>query len=87
VTVFSNANGNFAFATANCPAGKIAVGGGARVSGLVTSGGADGTGPHLNASSPTMSGAAATGWEASALASAAYNNQFGVSAYVICVNQ
>jgi hypothetical protein len=69
---------------ANCPAGKIAVGGGGRIVGLINTLAADGTGPHLTASNPI---GGATGWEATAISSAAYNNQFGLSTFAICVNQ
>jgi len=84
----SSNGGNLASGQANCPAGKIAVGGGAFVSGLINSPGpADGTGPHLTASAPTVNGAVATGWVGTAVSSAAYNGQFNLSMYAICVNQ
>src|SRR5262249_48921868 len=66
-----------------CPSGKVAVGGGASVSGLIntTNNGQDGLGPDLIASDiDTVN----NGWAASAFAAASYAGQFDLPIHVGC---
>jgi hypothetical protein len=70
--------------SANCPSGKIVLGGGVSTFGTINNGGsADGTGPHVFQSNPNGQ----TGWSAAVIASQAYVGQFGISVYAVCVNQ
>ncbi|HXK13713.1 MAG TPA: hypothetical protein VNH45_04185 [Gaiellaceae bacterium] len=70
--------------SANCPSGKIVLGGGVSTFGTINSGGsADGTGPHVFQSNPNGQ----TGWAAAVIASQAYVGLFGIEVYAVCVNQ
>jgi FlaG/FlaF family flagellin (archaellin) len=66
---------------ADCPDGKVPVGGGATASGIINMPSADGTGPHMYDSH--VSGG---GWFAGFLASAAYAGHYGIIVYVVCVD-
>jgi hypothetical protein len=83
VTNFSvHAAGQGASGEALCPTGKLAIGGGATVTGLENSGDHDGLGPHLYASDiDTLN----NGWIAAAFAEASYANSFGLKIDVVCV--
>jgi hypothetical protein len=84
VTTSVPANGTaLVTGNANCPSGKIVLGGGVGVFGTINNLTADGTGPHVFQSGPTGQ----TGWSGGAISSQAYAGQFGMSVYAICVNQ
>ena len=66
-----------------CPSGKVALGGGASVSGLInnSNNGQDGLGPDLIASDiDTVN----NGWAAAAFAAASYAGQFDLTIHVVC---
>jgi hypothetical protein len=69
--------------SANCPSGKIVLGGGVSVFGTINNLTGDGTGPHVFQSSPNGQ----TSWSAAVIASQVYAGQFGISVYAVCVNQ
>jgi len=84
VTTSVPANGTaLVTGNANCPSGKIVLGGGVSVFGTINNLTADGTGPHVFQSGPTGQ----TSWSGGAISSQAYAGQFGMSVYAICVNQ
>jgi hypothetical protein len=84
VTTTITAGGTTLVGTATCPSGKVAVGGGARIGGVVNIAGpgTDGTGPHLTASD--IDSPPNNSWTAIALSSAAYSGLFSLNVHVIC---
>jgi hypothetical protein len=67
--------------SADCPSGKVVLGGGVGVGGLINNLTADGTGPHVYQSNPNGQ----TGWSAGVISSQAYAGQFSISIYAVCV--
>jgi hypothetical protein len=68
---------------AYCPNGKVPVGGGANIGGLIndTNNGQDGLGPHLFKSDIDTFG---NGWVAGAIGATSYAKQFDLAIHVIC---
>lgn len=81
VTTQVNPSGTLLGGEADCPTGKVPVGGGASMFGVINIVTADGTGPHLWQSFPTTHG-----WRADFEASATYSGQYGIIVQVVCVN-
>ncbi|HUZ98951.1 MAG TPA: hypothetical protein VMU74_06290 [Gaiellaceae bacterium] len=81
VTASVAAGGALLTGHADCPTGKVPVGGGGTIAGTINTGGADGTGPHVYESFPNGSS-----WQVSMEASAAYAGQYSMTVYAVCVN-
>jgi len=81
VTKTVPSGGTLLTGTATCPSGKVPVGGGAIVIGVIDNGG-DGTGPHVFESYPSSGS-----WTAGVIAASAYSGSFSLNVYAVCVNQ
>ena len=81
VTTNVPAGGTLVSGHADCPSGKVVIGGGSSMFGTINQGGADGTGPHVWQSYPNGSS-----WQVDMEASASYSGLYGMTVYAVCAN-